>query len=168
MRVSIVAAISENGVIGRDGGLPWRISSDLRRFKQLTMGHHLVMGRKTFQSIGRTLPGRTTLVLTRNGEFQAPGVIVACDLDEALDYCRGDGEVFIVGGAEVYRQALPRAQRLYLTEVHARVDGDAFFPQLDRSQWRLAEEQRQPSGEKDEYASDFRVFDRIQNVSQEQ
>jgi dihydrofolate reductase len=160
MRLTLIAAVAENGVIGCDGRLPWRLSSDLKRFKRLTMGHHLIMGRRTFESIGRALPGRTTIVLSRGGQVAARGVLAARSLDEALALCAGDDEAFIVGGAEVYRQALPRASRLCLTAVHARVDGDTYFPEFDRTQWRLVEEQPVPAAERDDYASTFRVFEK--------
>src|SRR3954468_18964811 len=128
MRVSLIAAVAENGVIGHDGGLPWHLSDDLRRFKQLTMGHTIIMGRRTWESIGRPLPGRRTVVVTRqpNYRLEDPTVTVASNLEQGLKTAKnaGDDEAFIVGGAELYRAALPAADRLYLTRVDAEVDGD--------------------------------------------
>ncbi len=137
MRMTLIVAMAEDGVIGRDGDLPWRLPADLRAFKRATMGHHLVMGRKTWESIGRPLPGRTMVVLTRDRTAQIPGVSVVHDLDAALDLARaaGDAEVFIAGGAQVYALALPRADRLLLTRVHAVVPGDVHFPAFDESEW---------------------------------
>jgi dihydrofolate reductase len=159
MRISIIAAVSRNGVIGRDGDLPWRLSSDLRRFKRLTMGGCLIMGRRTFESIGRVLPGRTSIVLSRRELPEMEGRIVVHSLDEALARCTGE-EAFVIGGGDVYRQALPRADRLYLTAVHADIEGDVRFPQVDESQWNVVEEAFHPAGENDQYASTFRVLDR--------
>jgi dihydrofolate reductase len=133
MVVSIIAAVAENGVIGRDGDLPWRLPADLRFFKRVTMGHHLVMGRKTWASIGRPLPGRTLVVLTRDRALEIPGVHVVHALPEALALARaaGDREAFVIGGADVFARALPLADRLYLTRVHADVAGDVRFPAFD-------------------------------------
>ncbi|HLU31008.1 MAG TPA: dihydrofolate reductase [Acidimicrobiia bacterium] len=135
MRV-LVAAVARNGVIGRDGDLPWHIPEDLRRFKEMTMGGTLVMGRKTYESIGRPLPGRTTVVVTRQPDWSAPGVEVASSLESALEVA-GSDDVFVVGGAEIYRQVLERGlvDVLELTEIDADHEGDTFFPPLDPS-WR--------------------------------
>jgi dihydrofolate reductase len=136
--IALIAAVADNGVIGKDGGLPWRIPADLRWFRERTMGHHVVMGRKTWVSIGRPLPGRTNIVVSRNGDLVVPhGVTRVAGLDEAIERARtaGDDEVFVIGGAELYRVALPQAHRIYLTRVHADVDGDTWFPTLDESAW---------------------------------
>ena len=156
--VALIAAVAANGVIGRGNRLPWRLPADLRRFKELTLGHALVMGRRTYESIGRPLPGRVTVVLTRDPAFAPPGVAVARNLDEALAAaaaaCPGSGEVFVAGGAEVYAQALPRAGRLYLTRVEAEVEGDTRFPDFDPALWRLAAEERvEPGPPRDARAS---------------
>lgn len=133
----IVAAVARNGVIGDAGRLPWRIPEDLARFKEMTMGQTLVMGRETFESIGRPLPGRTTIVLTRRCDWSHDGVEVAGSLDEALAIAAAAGQdVFIAGGAEVYRAGLEVADRMELTEVDAEPDGDTFFPEVDWSRWR--------------------------------
>lgn len=141
-RLSIIAAVARNGVIGIENRLPWRLPEDLRHFKRLTLGHHLIMGRKTFESIGRPLPGRVTVILTRDPGYRAEGCLTAGSIDDALRLCGDDPEVFVVGGAELYAQLLPRAERLYLTEIDADFAGDAFFPAFDRSQW--AEVGREP------------------------
>jgi dihydrofolate reductase len=164
MHLSLIVAAAKNGVIGVEGGLPWRLSSDLRRFKQLTMGHHLIMGRKTFESIGRLLPGRTTVVLTRSEDFDARGAVTAGSLDAALRACAGDDEAFVVGGAEVYRMALPRVDRIHLTEVEAQIEGDTYFPTFDRAAWRIVQQQHQPAGERDEYSSTYLVLDRLNSA----
>lgn len=128
MMIAIIAAMSINGVIGRDNAIPWSIPADLARFRELTLGHTLIMGRKTFESIGRALPGRRNIVVSRQADFAAAGVVAAGSLEEALSLASSDGEVFICGGGEIYRQALPLARRLYLTLLDCEVDGDTFFP----------------------------------------
>lgn len=138
MTIAIVAAVARNGVIGRDGGLPWHLPGDLARFKRLTMGHTMVMGRRTFESIGGALPGRTTVVVTRSPDWRPPdGVVVAHSVAEALGVAAvGDDDVvFVVGGAEVYRQTLDLADVMELTEVDAEPEGDTFFPEVDWAQW---------------------------------
>lgn len=162
MRLSIIVAMSDNRVIGRDGGLPWHLSEDLKRFKRLTMAHHIVMGRRTFQSIGRPLPGRISVVLTRDQDFQAEGVRVARNLDEAIGVATADDEVFVIGGAAIYRAALPRADRLYVTQIHAEVKGDVVFPRLDWNSWTLIEDDPQGTGENDNFAYSFRIYERNQ------
>jgi len=158
--VSIIAAVASNGVIGRDGGLPWRLSADLKRFKALTMGHHVVVGRRTWESIARPLPGRTLVVVSRTLGQPIDHVLVAASLPEALDAARGDAEVFVAGGAEIYRLALPLAARLYLTRVHADVDGDTRFPEVEWTAWRRVGAEDQPADERNEYASTFEVWER--------
>jgi len=129
-RISLIVAVARNGVIGKDGKLPWHLPEDLKRFKALTMGHHLIMGRKTWESIGRPLPGRTSVVVTRQSNYSAPGALVTHSLAAAIEACQGDDEIFVIGGAETYREALPRADRVYLTEVLADYAGDTWFPEL--------------------------------------
>jgi dihydrofolate reductase len=143
-RLSIIVAMARNRTIGINNTLPWRCPEDLKHFKSLTMGHHMIMGRKTFDSIGKPLPGRTTVVVTRNPDLKIEGCIVTHSLDQAIAACAGDDEIFVVGGAELYAQALPLADRLYLTEVQQNVDGDAHFPLFDPKQWQeTAREARQ-------------------------
>jgi dihydrofolate reductase len=156
--LSLIVAMSENRVIGRNGRLPWHLSSDLRRFKQLTLGHHLVMGRRTFEAIGRLLPGRISVVITRQAGYQAAGALAAGNLDAALGLTAGDGEVFVVGGAEIYRLALPAADRIFLTLVHAQLEGDAFFPAWDEAAWHLVESTRHPRDDRNEYAYSFLTY----------
>jgi dihydrofolate reductase len=139
MTRSIIVAVARNGVIGVANRLPWRLPADLSRFKRLTMGHHIIMGRKTYESIGRPLPGRTTIVVTRTAGFDVPGVDVARDLDEAfaLAASRGDAEPFVCGGAQIYDQALPRCDRVYLTVIERDFTGDAVFPGVDPAHFTL-------------------------------
>ena len=161
MMISIIVAVSENGVIGIQDDLPWRLSSDLKRFKSLTMGHHIIMGRKTWQSIGRLLPGRTTVILTRQENLMVPGALIAGSLHEGIDMINDDSECFIVGGAEIYREAFAHADRIYLTRVEAQVTGDTFLPAMNGEQWELKEESHFPSDEKNEYPTRFQIYDRI-------
>ena len=134
-RISIISAMASNRAIGIRNTLPWQLPEDLKRFKELTMGHHIVMGRKTYDSIGKPLPGRDTVIVTRNADYAVPGCLAVNSLDAALTVSHGDTEVFFVGGAELYRQALAIAHRIYLTEIQRVFDGDAFFPEFDPSQW---------------------------------
>jgi dihydrofolate reductase len=164
MRISIIVAVAENGVIGRGGTLPWRLSDDLRRFKQLTMRHTIIMGRRTWESIGRALPGRRTLVVSRSAGFRTnvEGVETATNLDQALAISEtaGDTEAFIVGGAELYRESLGKANRLYLTRVQAAVDGDTSFPDVEWHNWHLVESEEHDASEKNEFAYRFETYDR--------
>ncbi len=142
MKVALIWAMAPNHVIGRNNKLPWYLPNDLKYFKQVTFGKPVIMGRKTFESIGKPLPGRTNIVISRNPDFQAPGCRVVDSLAAALELAdsvaliEGIEEVMVMGGGEIYRQALPYADRLYLTEVHAEIEGDAYFPAFDRNQWR--------------------------------
>ena len=161
MNVSLIVAVSENGIIGQKGQLPWRLSHDLRRFKRLTMGHHLVMGRRTYESIGRPLPGRTSVVISRNPQFRAADCLVARDLAGAFEMAREDSEVFVIGGRQIYELALPHVSRLYWTQVHARVEGDTSFPSIDWEQWELVEQESIAADDRNEFASTFRLYQRI-------
>ena len=139
MTVTLVAAVAANGVIGRGGGMPWHLPGDLRHFKRLTMGHVLVMGRRTYESIG-ALPGRTTVVVTRQPDWQADGVEVAAGFDDAMRLASGhDDDVYVVGGREIFRLAMPIADRLVLTLIDDEPEGDTYFPEVDWSQWREAD-----------------------------
>lgn len=135
MTISIIVAVAENQAIGFDNHLLWHISEDLKRFKSLTLGHHVIMGRKTFASVGKPLPGRVNIVISRQEGYRAEGCIVAKSLEEAIDLAKQDSEIFIIGGGEIYKQALPMASRVYLTRVHASYPGDVFFPELNHSEW---------------------------------
>jgi dihydrofolate reductase len=149
MRLSAIVAMASNRVIGAGNQLPWRLSADLARFKKLTMGHTLVMGRKTYESIGRPLPGRTFVVVTRQQDYAPQGVTVAHSVDEALALAgaRGDDEVFIAGGADLYAQTVDRWNRLYLTRIAREFPGDTYFPEVDLSGWRLVEDEQHPEAE---------------------
>lgn len=141
-RISIIVAMAQNRTIGINNTLPWRCPEDLKHFKTLTMGHHMIMGRKTFDSIGKPLPGRTTVVVTRNPDLKIDGCIVTHSLEEAISACNGDEEIFVVGGAELYTQAIPRADNIYLTEIQQDVMGDAHFPNYNHHDWKeVAREQ---------------------------
>jgi len=158
--LALVAAVAADRGIGYRNRLPWRLPEDLRRFKALTMGHRILMGRKTWESIGRPLPGRENVVISRQADFAAPGARVVSSVAEALALPGANGEVFCIGGAEIYRAALPMAQRLYLTEIAHTFPADAFFPELDPSRWReSARETRQSEGA-DSFRYHFVVYDR--------
>lgn len=156
MIISLIAAMAENRVIGRGNAIPWDLPADLKRFRAITMGHPVVMGRKTFESIGGPLPGRKTVILTGSGDYRAEGCVVVNSLREALDACAASDEVFICGGGEVYREALPLASRIYLTVVHLEVDGDTFFPEIPGGFTEL--EREELSGEP--VSSTFIIFER--------
>ncbi len=149
MIISLIVARSDNGVIGRDRKLPWRLPADLRHFKTTTMGKPVIMGRRTWESIGKPLPGRTNIVLTREPGYTTAGCLAAHSLDEGLELAGEAPEIMIIGGEAVYREALPKASRIYLTEVHATVEGDAFFPELDTDEWQETR--------RDEHAADETV-----------
>ncbi|MEX2961738.1 dihydrofolate reductase [Microbulbifer sp. TYP-18] len=164
--IAIIAAVARNRAIGIGNGLPWRLSGDLKFFKQVTMGKPLVMGRKTYDSIGRPLPGRRNIVVSRDPDWSAPGVEPVPSLEQALELAQGAaeasgvGEVMVIGGAEVYRQLLPLATRLYLTEVEAEVAGDAFFPPLGEG-WKEVTRSCYPASKVDEYRYCLVQYDRL-------
>ena len=135
MRISIIAAMAKNRVIGQKNALPWHLPEDLKHFRKLTMGHHIVMGRKTFESIGKPLPGRTSIVVSRNADLVIPGAEVAPSMEKAVSLCSGDEEIFIIGGGELFSQAMSFADRIYLTEIQDEYEGDAYFPRMDPSEW---------------------------------
>lgn len=137
--LSLIVAVAENRVIGINNTLPWHLPEDLKRFRTLTMGHHIIMGRKTYESLGRLLPGRTTIIVTRNSDYQVEGALVAHSLTAALDLCQEDAEPFLIGGAELYQEGLKLAEKLYITQVNAEFSGDAFFAEIDATDWQLAE-----------------------------
>lgn len=167
MRLSMIAALSTNGVIGNAGGIPWHLPTDLKRFKALTMGHHLIMGRRTFETVGRPLPGRTNVVITRRPDFAFPGVVVVHTLEDAIRLAAeaGDSEPFIAGGAEIYDLAMHRADRMVLTRVHADVPGDTFFPEFDDvSEWRLTDAEHFEADEHNQYPFSFLTYDRLGTI----
>jgi dihydrofolate reductase len=158
---SIIAAVAANGAIGRDHGLPWHLPADLRHFKRLTFGHHLIVGRRTWESVGTPLPGRTMVVVTRDRGYRAEGVIVTHSLAEALRAARGDDEPFIGGGAGLYRDALEVADTMYLTRIHADFEADTFFPPFDAARWVLVSRESHEADEKNPYAYDFELLERV-------
>ena len=162
MIVSLIVAMDEAGGIGKDGRLPWRLSSDLKRFKEITMGHHIIAGRKTFESIGKPLPGRETIVVTRDPGYSVEGISVAHSLAQAVELARSrnETEAIIIGGAEIYSEALALVDRVYLTEVDARVDADTYFPEWDATQWQAEESGKVPADEKNQYTCTFKVLSR--------
>jgi len=160
MTISIIVAASENNVIGAAGDLPWRLSDDLRRFKTITMGKPIVMGRKTWDSIGRPLPGRQNIVITRQAEFAAAGCDVVASKEEAIAIAGRAGEVMVIGGSQVYELFLPDTERLYLTRVHAEVEGDAFFPVISSLEWRLVSDESRPADDRNAFDYSFQVYER--------
>lgn len=162
MRITLIAAMAENRVIGRDNGLPWHLPADLARFKRRTEGHAVIMGRRTFDSVGEPLPNRRCIVVTRRHDYHPPGAEVAHSLEEAIERGRRTEreELFILGGAEIYTLALPDVDRLELTIVHAEVAGDTFFPQVDLSAWTLVEDERHEADDRHAHAFSFRIYER--------
>jgi dihydrofolate reductase len=163
--VSLIAAVARNMTIGKDGDLPWRLPDDMRFFMETTTNHPVVMGRKSFEALPpkfRPLPNRTNIVITRQEDYHAPGAIVFNSLEAGLDYAQTieDNEIFITGGGEIYTLALPLADRIYLTEVEAEVEGDAHFPEFDKSKWEIGEKRHHPADEKHPFAFDFVTFER--------
>ena len=164
--VIIIAAVAENGVIGRGNALPWRLKSDMTHFRALTMGKPVLLGRKTYQSIGQPLAGRTTIVISRDKNFSAPGIVVAPNLEAALATAHGDAlrrgadAIIVAGGADIYGHALPLATRLVITHVHKRVDGDARFPAIDTKLWRESARSEHNPGPQDEAAFAFVSYER--------
>lgn len=152
--------MAKNRVIGADNRIPWHLPNELRLFKSLTMGHHIVMGRRTYESINRLLPGRTTVIVTRQRDYQVPGAIVAHSIQDALDACKGDDEILVIGGADLFRETLPIADRLYLTVVDAEPEGDTFMPEIDMSQWQETSTQAFAADEKHAHAYRFAIYDR--------
>ena len=170
MSVALIAARSENDVIGHGGKIPWHLPTDLKRFKALTTGHVIIMGRKTFESIGRPLPDRLTVVISRDTGYTRPGITVVHSPEAALEYAeqglltpgqRDGGDILVVGGAEIYRLALPFTERMYLTRVHAVVRGSVLFPEFSMKEWTLTESERHPADAKNEHDYTFEVWDRL-------
>lgn len=163
-RISIILAAANNGTIGRDGDMPWQLSTDLKRFKAITMGCPVIMGRKTFQSVGRPLPGRLNIVISRQG-FKADGTVGASSLEEAIAIATNSDpdltEIFIIGGGQIYQNALPLADRIYMTHVEAEIDGDTHFTAIDSKIWATFHEEHIPAGQKDTYPTRYVIYDRI-------
>lgn len=161
MIISLISAISENGVIGKDNDLPWHLPADLQHFKKKTTGHTIIMGRKTFESVGKPLPNRVNIVISRQPDYLAKGCIMASSLEKAIDMTPDNkDEVFICGGAAVYKHGLQLADRLYITRVHQNVEGDTFFPELDLAKWKETEREYHEPDEKNHSAYSFITYDR--------
>lgn len=158
--LSLIVAVGKNNEIGKGGKMPWHLPADLRHFKSLTLGKPMIMGRRTFEAIGKPLPGRRNIVVTRNPDLSAPGCKLAASFTDALVLAAGVPETMVIGGAEIYREALPRAQRIYLTRVHARFDADTFFPVLDPAEWRETGREDHAVDERNPFAYSFLVFNR--------
>jgi dihydrofolate reductase len=148
-------------VIGADGKIPWHLPSELQLFKRVTMGHHMIMGRKTYESIKRLLPGRTTVIVTRQKDYAVPGAKIAHTLDQAVASCSGDDEIFVIGGGELYRAALPVADRIYLTVVDAEPTGDTRMPEFDAALWRISSTEKYYKDERHAYDYRFEIHDRV-------
>ena len=167
MRISLIVALTENRVIGLDGVMPWYLSEDLKYFKRVTMGAPIIMGRKTFDSIGRALPGRTNIIITRDIDYYAEGIEVAHDFESAIEKAfsvagsQGKEEVFVIGGAQIYALALAQAERLYLTEIHLACAGDSYFPEIHASDWQEIERDARGPETPDCPAYSFVVLDRV-------
>jgi len=160
-RISIIVAMSKNRVIGANGAIPWHLPEELKRFKVLTMGHHIIMGRKTYESIGRLLPGRTTVIVTRQPDYHVPGAVVAHSIDAAVAACGADEEIFVIGGGELYREVLSRADRIYLTTVDAEPAGDTFMPEMNAADWRESSGESFGADDRHPHAYRFSVCDRV-------
>src|SRR5688572_8587350 len=160
-RISLLVAMAKNRVIGANGGIPWHLPSELKLFKSLTMGHHMVMGRKTYESINRLLPGRTTVIVTRRRDYTVPGAIVAHSVKQALDACKADDECFVIGGAELFRKTLPIADRIYLTVVDAEPGGDTFMPEFDTASWTKTLAETHATDERHQFSFKLFIYDRI-------
>jgi len=157
-RIYLIAAVAANGVIGVNGKLPWQLPEDLKHFKRLTLGHPVIMGRRTWESLGAALPGRENIVVTRSAGYEAPGAARAASLDAALALCAGEPVVFVIGGERLFAESLPLAAGLVLTEIHRDYDGDTWFPKFDRTRWR--ESQREPHTAADGTRFDFVLYER--------
>jgi dihydrofolate reductase len=160
MDINIIVAMGRNHVIGADGGMPWHLPADLRRFKSITMGYPIVMGRKTHASIGRALPGRTTIVVSRTASSNPDGCVLAATLDDAIDSAGNAEQLMIVGGARLYAEALPRAVRIYITEIDAAFAGDVYFPAFDRDAWHETSREPHTADEQNPYDYSFVVLER--------
>ncbi len=162
MIISLIVAMDENRGIGKAGRLPWRLSSDLKRFRELTMGHHLIVGRKTFESIGKPLEGRQMIVVTRHEDSKPSGCIVTHSIGGAFELARkrGENEAFVIGGGQIYAQTLGFADRLYLTQVHAEIDADTFFPEFSQDSWIETQTIRHEADEKNQYAFTFKLLEK--------
>jgi dihydrofolate reductase len=165
MTISLIVAASQNDVIGKDNQLPWHLPADMKYLKNVTLGHHVIMGRKTFDALGKPLPGRTNIIITRQEDFTADGCIVVNDIHHAIDYAKAhdETECFIIGGGDIFIQSLIWADRIYLTRVMHKFEGDTFFPQLAEGDWNEVKVERHLNDEKNKYPYAFMVYDRNYN-----
>ena len=161
MKVSMIVAASANNVIGADAGLPWRLPEDMRRFKEITMGKPMIMGRFTYETIGKALPGRRSIVLTRQADYKQEGIDVVTTMDAALELAGDADEVMIIGGGNVYEQWLPMTDRIYLTRVHEEFDGDTFFPEINEDEWRIVSSEPLPPNDEHPFSISFQTLERI-------
>lgn len=162
--ISFIVAMDENRIIGKDNTLPWYLPADLQYFKKITMGHPILMGRKTYESIGKPLPGRENIILTRNADYQHEGITVISDMKDAVAYADAlDDEVFVIGGAEIFKQLLADSKRIYITQIHHSFEGDTYFPELNMSKWQTVSRTTGIVDEKNKYPHEFIVLERIEN-----
>lgn len=166
MIISLIAALAENRVIGKNNDLPWRLPDDMKFFMETTKGHHVIMGRKNYDSLKdkyKPLPNRTNIVVTRQKDFKAPGCIVVNAVEKSLEIAQqnNEPEAFVIGGAEIYKLTLPKADRLYMTEIHASVEGDTYFPEFSKTEWKETERKHHPADERHKYSFDFVIYEKI-------
>lgn len=160
-----IAAASENNVLGKDNKIVWHLPDDFKRFKQLTTGHYIILGRKTFESLGRPLPNRPHIIVTRNNNYKVPGCTIANSLDEAIKLAPKDEDVFVIGGGEIYKQALAFTDKIELTRVHATMEGDTFFPEISTEDWQLVKEEYHPKDEKHAFDFTYQTFIRTDSAN---
>ena len=160
MIVSLVAAAAENNVIGKNNTLPWCMPADMKFFKNLTMGHTVVMGRKTYESMGKPLPGRKNIIITRNKDYKAEGCVVLSSFSDVLEHCKAESEIYVIGGAEIFHQQMNSADKIYLTRIHHSFEGDAYFPDIDMNEWAEAKRTDFSADEKNHYNYSFIEFSR--------
>ena len=161
MKISAIVAMSQNHVIGKDNQLPWHLPADLKHFKKITMGHHILMGRKTFESIGCALPGRLNIIITHDKNFQANDCVIVHSIDEAILAAKESAEIFVIGGALLFQQMMPKIDRLYLTIIHADFDGDVFFPELNVAEWETISEEYCSSDSVNQYDYSFILKEKV-------
>lgn len=158
--LTMIAAAAENNALGKENDLVWHLPDDFKRFKKLTSGHHIIMGRKTFESFPQPLPNRTHIIITRNKDYKAKGAVVVHSLERAIEIANGDSQPFIIGGGEIYKQALPYSDKIELTRVHSEFEADTFFPEIDENNWKLVKEEFHPADEKHEHAFTYLTYER--------
>jgi dihydrofolate reductase len=167
MNISLIVAVSENNVIGKDNDLPWKLPDDMKFFKETTTGHHILMGRKNLESLGRLLPNRTNIILTRDNAFNFKGAKVFHDIEEAIKFANEnkEDELMVIRGGEIYKQTISKANKIYLTRVHTSIEGDVYFPEIDKEIWKMSEEYFHPKDERHEFSFTFQTFERRNSIS---